>query len=76
MSGIMLLYWQKVHFAIGCDETKATASATDNILSASVSGISMENSSSISITISTASRESKSRSSLNRATGVTFSFLI
>jgi hypothetical protein len=47
----------------------------DNILSASESGISILNSSSIAITTSTESKESKSKSSLNLASGVTLSLL-
>jgi exo-beta-1,3-glucanase (GH17 family) len=48
-----------------------TASATEWILSASESGISSPNSSSIAITTSTASSESRSKSSLNRAVAET-----
>lgn len=48
-----------------------TASATDKILSASASGISIANSSSIANTTSTMSKESKSNSS-NFAFGDTF----
>ena len=48
-----------------------TASVIDKILSASESGISMQNSSSIAITTSTASKESRSRSSLKRDEGET-----
>eukprot|EP00640_Fibrocapsa_japonica_P006128 CAMPEP_0113936252 /NCGR_PEP_ID=MMETSP1339-20121228/3202_1 /TAXON_ID=94617 /ORGANISM="Fibrocapsa japonica" /LENGTH=118 /DNA_ID=CAMNT_0000938659 /DNA_START=323 /DNA_END=676 /DNA_ORIENTATION=- /assembly_acc=CAM_ASM_000762 len=48
------------------------ASSTERILSASASGISMANSSSTAITTSTASRESKPKSSLKWAVGVTF----
>lgn len=47
----------------------------DLILSASESGISMQNSSSRAITTSTASRESRSRSSLKLAVGETLEWL-
>ena len=50
------------YFASGFATRYATASATDVILSASVSGISTANSSSMAITTSTVSRESKPRS--------------
>jgi hypothetical protein len=64
-----------IYLAIGCVDTKATASAIENILSASESGISIQNSSSIAMTISTASRESKSKSSLNLAVADTLEAL-
>ncbi len=64
-----------VYLAIGCVEIYWMASATDRILSASLSGISIQNSSSIAITISTASKLSNERSSANRADGVSFAAL-
>lgn len=49
----------------------STASATEAILSASASGISIANSSSMAMTTSTASKESNPRSSVNLAPSVT-----
>lgn len=49
----------------------STASSTLKILSASASGISIANSSSMAITTSTESKESRPRSSENLADGVT-----
>jgi len=61
-----------IYLAMGWAETYSTASDTLPILSASASGISIANSSSIAITTSTASRESRPRSSPNLDVGWTF----
>ena len=61
-----------IYFAIGCPAMYSVASSILKILSASASGISIANSSSIAMTTSTESRESSPRSSLNLADGDTF----
>jgi len=57
---------------MGCPAIYSVASSILKILSASASGISIANSSSMAITTSTESRESRPRSSANLEDGVTF----
>lgn len=76
-----IIKWKKrmkttcIYFAIGWFAIKSVTSLIAKNLSASESGISMTNSSSQAMTTSTASRESKSRSSLKRAVAETFPLL-
>ena len=62
---------RKAHFADGCAARYSMASETDRILSASLSGISMLNSSSNAMTTSTVSRLSRPSSDWKALLGLT-----